>query len=403
MALNLKEIDILTGSETGFLKGCCVKKKSPFNINKIEKPSKELTINALSWANHERTAVLSGCKYGSVYCYNLESSSCSQLHEDEASEKKPILRAMKYSSKDMFTTLAFNNGRIKTTKFQHDILNFSDYDGSKTTTVEEFDAGQDLYCIDQSPTNSIHIASGGKKNPLKIWDVSKPGEPPIFSAKNVKNDWLNLHVPIWVTKSQFTADGKRIITASGYAEIRLYDPLSSQRRPVLELKYEENPITAMTIRQNNDNHVVVGNTIGNIALLDIRNSKTIVKGFKGARGGVTDIQYHQSKDVFASCGVDRFVNLYEPSKKSPICSIYMHSSLNCLIFSSNWSENNDSDDEKEIELDSGIEGNTGDENDAAEDEKAEDESLWNSMDVVKTKKRKSDSSKKEKAKKNKTE
>jgi ribosome biogenesis protein NSA1 len=46
------------------------------------------------------------------------------------------------------------------------------------------------------------IATGGKETNLKIWDINDTSKS-IFDAKNVRNDWLNLQVPVWVLGAEF--------------------------------------------------------------------------------------------------------------------------------------------------------------------------------------------------------
>lgn len=38
---------------------------------------------------------------------------------------------------------------------------------------------------------------GGRENDLALYDIET--EEPVFKARNVPNDWLQLRVPIWVT------------------------------------------------------------------------------------------------------------------------------------------------------------------------------------------------------------
>ena len=36
-----------------------------------------------------------------------------------------------------------------------------------------------------SPDTSLLVATGGKENPLKLWDGNRPDAGPVFLAKNV--------------------------------------------------------------------------------------------------------------------------------------------------------------------------------------------------------------------------
>ena len=44
---------------------------------------------------------------------------------------------------------------------------------------------------------------GGKEHDLQIWDLNKIESGPVFRAKNVPTDSLQLRVPIWITDMCF--------------------------------------------------------------------------------------------------------------------------------------------------------------------------------------------------------
>ena len=66
------------------------------------------------------------------------------------------------------------------------------------------------------------IATGGKENRLQLWDVSRPDANPVFAAKNVKPDMLELRVPVWVTDICFpdALSPSTVATVSRYGHIR---------------------------------------------------------------------------------------------------------------------------------------------------------------------------------------
>ncbi|XP_045153186.1 WD repeat-containing protein 74 isoform X1 [Echinops telfairi] len=124
----------------------------------------------------------------------------------------------------------------------------------------------------QDPTHPHVVATGGKENALKVWDL-QGSEEPLFRAKNVRNDWLNLRVPIWEQDIQFLPESRKLVTCTGFHQVRVYDPASPQRRPVLEATYGEYPLTAMTLTPEG-NSVIVGNTHGQLAEIDLRQGTT---------------------------------------------------------------------------------------------------------------------------------
>ncbi|KAF9547556.1 WD repeat-containing protein 74, partial [Mortierella hygrophila] len=154
-------------------------------------------------------------------------------------------------------------------------------DHSKTTVLE---VGKDICRMRVHPREHHIVATGGKEQELTIWDLkalikvpvaeektpepttkkgkknSKKAAPAptpapvkeepevrykskdilangqIFKAKNVKNDYLDLRVPVWNTDLQFLNqyDTSRIAVGTRHHQIRVYDVKSGARRPAVD-------------------------------------------------------------------------------------------------------------------------------------------------------------------------
>ncbi|VDO05209.1 unnamed protein product [Rodentolepis nana] len=78
-----------------------------------------------------------------------------------------------------------------------------------------------------------HMICGGRDVLFSVWDLEKSGAP-IFTAKNVRPDTLDLNVPIWLSDASFVEGyGSRLfVTSSKYGDFCVYDLRSNQRRPV---------------------------------------------------------------------------------------------------------------------------------------------------------------------------
>lgn len=223
------------------------------------------------------------------------------------------------------------------------------------------------------------LATGGEENDLKIWKVDDLSKP-VFAAKNVHNDFLNLRVPVWVSAAQFLWDSENeIVLGTGNHTVRTYDT-RVKRRPVLDVEYHEHPITALSVTRDN-NTVVIGNSAGFMGELDLRTGRQ-VGGFKGVCGSIRDIVCHATQPYVVICGLDRFVRVYDLKSRRLQKKIYMKSNLNCVSVTSD-----------ELQLDEnsseGVLKRTKDEADEVEiKEEEEDESVWEGMQVVKEKKKK---------------
>lgn len=115
-------------------------------------------------------------------------------------------------------------------------------------------------------------------------------------------------------------------------QVHVFDPSSPQRRPVLEFEYGDYPLTALSLPASGHT-VAVGNTHGQIALLDLR--KGMVRGcLKGLAGAVRGLHCHASQPVVASCGLDRFLRIHSLDDRKLLHKVYLKSRLNCLLLAS---------------------------------------------------------------------
>lgn len=115
-------------------------------------------------------------------------------------------------------------------------------------------------------------------------------------------------------------------------QVHVFDPSTPQRRPVLEADYGEYPLTALSLPAGGT-AVVVGNTQGQMAVLDLR--KGLVRGgLKGLAGGVRALQCHPSQPLVASCGLDRFLRIHSLEDRTLQNKVYLKSRLNCLLLAS---------------------------------------------------------------------
>lgn len=73
-----------------------------------------------------------------------------------------------------------------------------------------------------------------------------------WSPQQVPNDFLDLQVPVWVTDIGFLPGqglSSRIAVGTAYHQIRLYDT-KTQRRPVLSFDFDEHPVSALAVTDN---------------------------------------------------------------------------------------------------------------------------------------------------------
>ncbi|RUS72234.1 hypothetical protein EGW08_020007, partial [Elysia chlorotica] len=381
-AIHNYPFDIYSGCVTGYLKGCFLSSRSHTNLNELQNVpsgSHSCEIRCMCWKNYNEAEILTGQRDNSIISYSMKNGKSCSIPLDLPNETG-FMRNIKSHNNLLFA--AFSKGLVKCQTVDSDETSVKDQDES---TFEDIEAGTDLFCMDHNRYLPSLILTGGKDNPLKIWDISAP-KTPVFTAKNVRNDWLNLTVPIWVTKAEFFSKSNKVVTGTAKAHIRLYDPSSSQRRPVMDIDSKEtSPITALAVSPTSEFEVVAGTGKGSLFLVDLR-KKSVVKNYKGIKGGVTDIKFHTSLPYFATSSIDRHIYCFkvDAPKQTKCSSVYVLSQVNCLLFSSLWTPDQKIDEEKSKESADGISEKN---KPQKRDDEEESEELWDSMSVVKTKRK----------------
>ncbi|KAK1335468.1 hypothetical protein QTO34_003254 [Cnephaeus nilssonii] len=286
---------VWVGTETGILKGVNLQRKQAANFTAAGQPRREEAVSALCWGAGGETQILMGCADRTVRRFSTEEGRFQGQRHCPGGE-------------GTFRGLAQVDGNLITC-VDSGILRVW-HDNDKETSSDpllELRVGPGVCRMRQDPVHPHVVATGGKENALKVWDL-QGSEEPVFRAKNVRNDWLDLRVPIWDQDIQFLPESQKLVTCTGYHQVRVYDPASPQRRPVLEATYGEYPLTAMTLTPGG-NSVIVGNTHGQLAEIDLRQGR-LLGCLKGLAGSVRGLQCHPSKPLLASCGLDRLLRVH---------------------------------------------------------------------------------------------
>ncbi|XP_029026841.1 WD repeat-containing protein 74 [Betta splendens] len=346
------------GSETGILKGVSVSRKQAFNFCNTSQLSRDQEVRALCWGDAAESELLVGSVDGTVKTFSVEKGVFTET------------RRCGETADGCFTGLATLGDSALVTCGECGTVRVWREDRSEA--VMELNAGKNVCRMRQNPVHRHKVATGGKENGLKMWDLERP-EKPVFTAKNLRDDWLDLRRPHWVRDVGFIPDSDKMVTCTGYHQVHVFDPSSPQRRPVLEAEYGEYPLTALSLPAAG-NTVVVGNTHGQIAVLDLR--KGLVRGcLKGLAGGVRGLQCHPSQPVVASCGLDRFLRIHALEDRKVQHKVYLKSRLNCLLLAS-----------RDLEDGGGVT-----EQGESQVVKEEEDELWDAMEQVQdVQKRKTD-------------
>jgi len=367
-----QDFNLFAGAETGIFKGLRVSKKCSIakNFEKVSNLTKEHSISRISWGEDENE-ILVAQRSQRVKVFDVKDKTFSSVVET-SSGSGPILGLARY---DGGIVTAVESGLVKWWKYNNHVeINTLDAavkqmgklrkegkkeqgwtEEEKEKHAESLKIGRKLCRMRQCPAAPNLVAVGGKELDLQVWDLDNPQEA-VFRAKNVRPDFLELRVPVWISDLVFLSK-TTVATCSRHGHIRKYDLSSSQRRPAVELIWTEKDEnqTCTAICAINENQVIVGTATGKLALWDFSPSagfKGLVRKFKGCTGAVKDISASNSHSstsnsnistptagggvYFAAVGLDRHMRVYNIKEKKPIFSIYLKSRLTGVLMPSNF-------------------------------------------------------------------
>ncbi|PNF23432.1 hypothetical protein B7P43_G10597 [Cryptotermes secundus] len=314
------DFDLFVAGKTGSFKGISInfedKDTKPIakNIQNIKVLTKEHEITALAWGDADEVEVLIGMSCQRVKIYDTDFKAFTSS-VDASCGHGSIQGLSRYKGK-LLTAVA--SGHVKICSHVKNSNNILDTGGS----IEK---------MRHSPVNADIIAVGGKENDLKLWNLEQ--KTCTFAAKNVKPDMLQLRVPVWVSDMDFLQDSAKIAVCTRYGHVRVYDPSTPQRRPVINMDIPEQSLTTLAVT-NKDNHIVVGNTKGKIMLIDLRRKGSVVQHYKGAVGSLKSIVCHKTEPYIVSVGLDRHLLVHNLTSRALLQKMYMKSRLNCILLHS---------------------------------------------------------------------
>eukprot|EP00126_Sphaerothecum_destruens_P008610 Sdes_comp20274_c0_seq1m13826 len=167
---------------------------------------------------------------------------------------------------------------------------------------------------------------GGKNQDVKVFNLNSiladeiHDEAPLkfleptFKAKNLKNDSLDLSVPIWITKIRFLSCSE-IIVGTAFHECKIYQT-NLKRRPAKILRLAgENPVTAMEVCRggvSGKDSVILADSCGKVWEYSIQDFK-LLGTFRENSASVRSIaSFSQgSFQYIAMVGLDRYLKVYE--------------------------------------------------------------------------------------------
>ncbi|KXN73504.1 WD40 repeat-like protein [Conidiobolus coronatus NRRL 28638] len=245
------------------------------------------------------------------------------------------------TSTGLITYLKFTDGTLdgEVDQTQYQLIS------NKTIELEVFKVNQE---------KSNVFAVGGKEYDLELYDTNtsfeNPEKPePIFKAKNVPHDSLDLRVPIWINDLTFIPtqieNHFRIALCTKHSHLRVYQTGTSQRRPFKTYEIDTKPFTSITPTPDPD-HVVLTDNEGALQVYSLSTGKRVYR-FIGITGRVTGVAFGEICRTFGSkatkvptvpiiiaSSLDRYVRVYKytPENRNLIHKIYVKTRSSSILF-----------------------------------------------------------------------
>uniref|UniRef100_A0AC35TRZ1 WD_REPEATS_REGION domain-containing protein n=1 Tax=Rhabditophanes sp. KR3021 TaxID=114890 RepID=A0AC35TRZ1_9BILA len=288
--------DLFVGALTGAVKAINIKQNTMKNLVSIaDLVPKRDQIVRMCYTDEAQCDVLYCTGSNSICYYNYGNTSIVKLFSIDGIKDRLV--GLASGDKDKIFTV-FEGGQTTI------------YDNKGVSDGFSMNIGKCVQAVDTSRLQKEKtFAAGGKENELKIWDMAR--QQPIFTAKNVSHDFLNLRVPVNILSMGYCKGSDKIYTTTKKHQIRLYDP-KAQAKPVMDLSWLENPITASSPGYE-EHFIVVGNAIGEMGLFDTRVQRLVHK-YKGAAGSIRSIAANPNAPLVASVGLDRFIRVHDMKK-----------------------------------------------------------------------------------------
>lgn len=191
----------------------------------------------------------------------------------------------------------------------------------------------------------LHFVSAGEEKDLEICqlDLDAKSAKPIWQARNVKNDRLDLRVPINVTallvvppisSSSDTTNQTTIITGTKLGQLRIYDPKQA-RRPIADVKASSAPIACLALGPTPDK-IIFSDTRNTVATFDTK-AKSIGSKYLGSDGCVKSLQNYNNSYLVTG-GLDRYVRVYTIDRRQCVAKIYTGTQVMALVVTSGFDE-----------------------------------------------------------------
>ncbi|KAF9985338.1 WD repeat-containing protein 74 [Mortierella antarctica] len=186
-----------------------------------------------------------------------------------------------------------------------------------------------------SSSSSSEKKTGAPEARYKSKEILANGQ--LFKAKNVKNDHLDLRVPVWNTDLLFLSqyDFTRVVAGTRFHQIRVYDTKNGARRPVVDVEVGEMPVVAMS-NGKDASEVVFSDTVTNVYSVDTLTGAIIgqYKGFTGVATALATFIPFEGEEAthLVSVAMDRCLRVHEMTQTRKLLhKVYLKQRMTAVV------------------------------------------------------------------------
>ncbi|KAG0029798.1 WD repeat-containing protein 74 [Podila clonocystis] len=367
-----------TGDEQGLIKAVTITELPPIKVKRrkrnaepVEPPAKPVpTVETWGVPDREKAIQLMCWDHDKKHLVVARKNGVIQLVDPKDGApvtefKQTLAKVDKVDT--IFVGLFANSESIITCTNTGTLAIQNIQDRSKASTLN---VGKDICRMRVHPREHHVVATAGKEQELTIWDLSvllkgpetpkkgkgkkeskapveeKKGAPykskeilangQIFKAKNVKNDHLDLRVPVWNTDLQFLNqfDITRIAVGTRHHQIRVYDTKGA-RRPAVDAEVGTMPVVALA-NGKDASEVVFSDTVTNVYSVDTLTGAILgqYKGFTGVATALAAFTPFEDSTTthLVTVAMDRCLRVHEMDKTRKLLhKVYLKQRMTAVV------------------------------------------------------------------------
>ena len=240
--------------------------------------------------------------------------------------------------------------------------------------------------------DGTRLAAAARDVDVAVWSLERAEggkAEPLWRARNLPNDNLDLPVPVWTTDVRFAeSEPSLIVATTGYVdqrlrgEVRLYD-VRARRRPMLRAiaPLGDEALSSLALSTDGKD-AFIGSVTGGMCRLDARKGLAPCVRYKGAAGAIREIDVHATLPIVACASLDRMLRVYSARGGGLVERVYLKQRQSALLLSRESSAETDAYEAGDgsvramlagvPNVEEGVEGEEGEAEEEAEGEEGEE-------------------------------